>query len=203
MNKKMNMRQFWMCISILCVLFCFSGCGREEELIFFSDEAAVDEISGEAEGNDEEGVAADTGEMVVVYICGAVKAPGVYTLPPGSRLNDAVSAAGGFAENAAVTSVNLAARIMDEEMIYVKTKEEAETQDLAERSDTDSEPRININTADVYTLCRLPGIGESKARDIVTYREKNGIFQKKEDIMQVNGIKENLYEKICDLISVK
>ena len=68
---------------------------------------------------------------------------------------------------------------------------------------TEDTQLININTADIYNLCRLPGIGESKARDIVTYREKNGTFREKEDIMKVTGIKESLYQRISDLISVK
>ena len=146
----------------------------------------------------------ETGE-ILVYICGAVKEPGVIALPEGSRMNDAVLAAGGFSEDAAVTGVNLAAKLQDEQMIVIlteeewKVREEAADEDISGKGDS----TVNLNTADVSDLCSLPGIGESKAREIITYREKNGAFRKKEDVMQVTGIKENLYRRICDLISVK
>lgn len=149
-------------------------------------------------------------EMIVVYVCGAVKQPGVYTLQPGSRINDVVGAAGGLTEDAAAAAVNLAEKLDDADMIYIPTEEEAASEDLSEGNGGSVTggmaavtSLVNINTADVYVLCSLPGIGESKARDIITYREKNGAFQKKEDIMKVSGIKTNLYAKICDLISVK
>lgn len=168
------------------------------------------------------GVKTGKEDCIQVYVCGAVNTPGVYALPSGSRVNDAVEAAGGFTEHAAVTSINLAQKLADEQMIYIFTLEElkqakeaggTETltyipadlrKGVAGESRTTEEPQlININTADIYSLCRLPGIGESKARDIVTYREKNGTFRKKEDIMKVTGIKESLYQRISDLISVK
>ncbi len=219
MRRIRNIRLLLMGFGMVALMCVLPGCSREEEVIFFTEE----EFSVQQEGMLEEGTISEemakvgsisetgAGEnnttvgKIMVYICGAVKTPGVVELSEGSRMNDAVLAAGGFTEDASVTSINLAAKLEDEEMIRVLTMEEAETQKDAPAADltTGENSLININTADIFKLCSLPGIGESKARDIITYREKNGAFQKKEDIMQVEGIKENLFQKICDLISVK
>ena len=166
---------------------------------------AGDEQTADLNSREEE----PTAEVIVVYLCGAVKNPGVYTLKSGSRINDALEAAGGFTFDASEASVNLAAKLADADMIYIPTVEETEREESLgeagspDRGQASTDSLVNINTADMYELCGLPGIGESKARDIITYREKNGAFQKKEDIMKVSGIKMSLYEKICDLISVK
>ena len=207
MRKKWNIELLLFGICLVCVSCGMSGCSREEEVLFFSGESLRQEAEETMSGAISEISEAEVSgpEEIVVYLCGAVKEPGVYALPEGSRMNDAVQAAGGFTEDAAVTSVNLAAKVADEDMIYVLTREEMQEQSFVSGA-VESPPEsglININTADIYALCSLPGIGESKARDIITYREKNGAFQKKEDIMQVDGIKESLYRKICDLISVK
>ena len=219
MRKLWNIRLLLPGIWLVLLSCTLSGCNQGEEVTFFSEEVNGQREEGPAaealvadgmiaEGAlSEMGVQAETADVteIVVYICGAVKEPGVITLSEGSRMHDALQMAGGFLENAAVTSVNLAEKLEDEQMIYVLTKEEAEAQVTACNANSSGVENglVNINTANIETLCSLPGIGESKARDIVTYREKQGAFQKKEDIMQVTGIKENLYRKICDLISVK
>ena len=183
-------------VSALC------SCSTENQPVAFEDEMflAGNGWSG-AEDAELDCDSKEMAEQIVVYICGAVKRPGVFTLPKGSRVNDVLEAAGGFAENAARSSVNLAARLEDEEMICVLTLEELLEKEHREQAENNG--LIDINTADMDTLCDLPGIGESKARDIVLYRKENGAFRIKEDIMKVEGIKENLYQKICDLITVK
>lgn len=187
----------------------FSGCaGKEEQMGFVSADSGMTgseetEVPGEESGS-VEAVEEKTPEMILVYVCGAVENPGVVCLQAGSRLCDALEAAGGFTQDASVTSVNLAARLTDEEMICVPTVMEAEAAQKEQAVQELSGIRpVNINTADMNALCTLPGIGESRAQDIINYREKNGAFQSKEDIMQVSGIKESLYEKICDKISVE
>ena len=185
---------FSVCIGISVSVLC--SCESKSTMISFETSAESPEVS---EGNDTLKVDAETVDCIVVYVCGAVEEPGVFSLPKDSRAKDALDAAGGFSENAAVSSVNLAARLKDEEMICVLTLEEQAQEDSAREGSS----LININTADINTLCNLPGIGESRARDIVLYRKENGAFQIKEDIMKVTGIKESLYKKICDLIIVK
>ncbi len=143
----------------------------------------------------------DTSQEICVYVCGAVEAPGVVFLPEGSRAADALEAAGGFAGDAAEEAVNLAARVSDGEKLYFPTCGEAVTQWEQEEAGTSG--LVNINTADIAQLCTLPGIGESRAADIIAYRESHGDFAACEDIMQVTGIKESVYSKISGKITVR
>ncbi|MBR1771446.1 MAG: ComEA family DNA-binding protein [Lachnospiraceae bacterium] len=138
--------------------------------------------------------------LLCVYVCGAVRAPGVVKLPPGSRVCDALEAAGGFDEQAETRAVNLAALVTDGQQIYFPTVEDTWS---AESNGTDADRRVNINTADEALLCTLPGIGEARAQAIIAYRNEQGAFRKVEDIMQVSGIKEAAFEKIRELITVQ
>ena len=145
----------------------------------------------------------------VVHVCGEVVNPGIYELPAGSRIYEAVKAAGGFTENAAEESVNLASPIEDGVQIRIYSKDEAETLaagaapfDGFEASGEGKEPVVNLNTATKEELMTLSGIGESRAEDIIRYREENGGFQNIEDIMKVSGIKDAAFQKIKDRITV-
>ena len=145
----------------------------------------------------------------VVHVCGEVANPGIYELPAGSRIYEAVKAAGGFTENAEEESVNLASPIEDGVQIRIYSKEEAETLaagaapfDGFEASGEGKEPVVNLNTATKEELMTLSGIGESRAEDIIRYREENGGFQNIEDIMKVSGIKDAAFQKIKDRITV-
>lgn len=147
--------------------------------------------------------------VFVVHVCGEVANPGIYELPAGSRIYEAVKAAGGFTENAAEESVNLASPIEDGVQIRIYSKEEAETLaagaapfDGFEASGEGKEPVVNLNTATKEELMTLSGIGESRAEDIIRYREENGGFQNIEDIMKVSGIKDAAFQKIKDRITV-
>lgn len=145
----------------------------------------------------------------VVHVCGEVVNPGIYELPAGSRIYEAVKAAGGFTENASEESVNLASPIEDGVQIRIYSKDEAETLaagaapfDGFEASGEGKEPVVNLNTATKEELMTLSGIGESRAEDIIRYREENGGFQNIEDIMKVSGIKDAAFQKIKDRITV-
>lgn len=135
-------------------------------------------------------------QYIFVYVCGAVNCEGVYELPSGSRVYQAIEVAGGLREDADKNSVNQAEVLEDEERIYVPTIGE-EVSLVAEE-----EGKVNINKASKEELMTLPGVGESRAESIIKYREEQGAFQNIEDIMQVSGIKEGLFEKIKDLITV-
>ena len=138
--------------------------------------------------------------MIFVHICGEVNKPGVYELPEGSRIFEAVEAAGGFTEEAAEASLNLAQVISDEAQIVILTMEEAEEKARMEREQAAG--IVNINTASKEQLMTLTGIGESRAEDIIRYRSESGGFQSIEEIMNVPGIKESAYLKIKDSITV-
>ncbi|MCM1542077.1 MAG: ComEA family DNA-binding protein [Blautia sp.] len=143
---------------------------------------------------------AEAEQQICVYVCGAVEAPGVVFLPAGSRAADALEAAGGFAPDAAEEAVNLAAKVSDGEKLYFPVQREYVIQ--AEQEKAAASGLVNINTADAAQLCTLPGIGESRAADIIAYREAHGNFAACEDIMRVSGIKESVYNKISGKITV-
>lgn len=140
-------------------------------------------------------------QIIYVYVCGAVQDPGVVEVPEGSRAEEALRLVGGMTAEADPFYVNLAETVTDGQKLYFPTLEEAET--LEAEVKATAEGLVNINTAPAEELCALPGIGASRAADIVRYREQNGAFQTKEDIMKVPGIKQNAYDKLCDKITVQ
>ena len=164
-------------------------------------------------------------KTLVVHICGAVSAPGVYELPAGSRIIDAVEAGGGFLPEAEEACCNLAEEIVDGCQIYIMTKTEScadgqtekkagiQTSPDSNMQTTDRNVRsnsatalenglVNLNTADIAALMTLPGIGESRAKAIISYREQHGAFAQIEDIMKISGIKQAAFSKIKDKITV-
>lgn len=181
-----------LCALVLC-LFLW-GC-REGEVIFLGEtkEETLTAVAGKTAQEKTE----PEEREICVHVCGAVNAPGLVRLPDGSRAADALEGAGGFREDAARDSVNLAARVSDGEKLYFPTAEEAVSREQK------ADGLVDINTADAARLCTLPGIGESRAADIIAYREANGPFSSCEDIMKVSGIKTSVYEKIRDRITVK
>jgi len=148
-----------------------------------------------------------TSVPLTVHVAGAVGQPGVYQLPRGSRVQDAIEAAGGFSTEADPQTLNLAARLEDGSQVYVPAEgEERPASVSTAQSSTadDSSPLypININTASIEELQLLPGIGESKAESIVEYREANGLFASIEDIMEVSGIGQSTFDEFKELITV-
>lgn len=153
-------------------------------------------------------------QTVFVHVCGAVENPGVYELAGDARVYQAVEAAGGFLPEACEEYVNQAGALTDGKRLYIPTEDEVRelsqagkdtlTEELLLQSDSETDPAdglVNINTASMEELCTLPGIGEGKARHIISYRESTGKFEQIEDIMKVEGIKEGLFGKIRDLIT--
>ena len=142
---------------------------------------------------------------IYVYVCGAVVSPGVYTLPEGSRLFEACEAAGGFLRGAARTEVNLAREVFDGEQVRIPFL--YELQDPGNAGGLSSafteDGKLDLNSAAVADLCTLPGIGESKAGSILSYREEHGGFSSIDELMQVEGIKEGIFNKIKDKITVR
>jgi len=144
-------------------------------------------------------------EEIVVHICGAVKNPGVYTVEKNARLTDVIDVAGGFCENAAKDYHNLAECVTDGQKIVIYTKKQIKKnkeKNVQENSESGRSSIVNINSASKEELMNIPGIGESKANDIISYREKNGAFKDTKEIMNIPGIKEGIYSKISDMITV-
>lgn len=166
------------------------------------DKEAVELITSPAVTETEHETEHLTGEstgQVCVHVSGYVNAPGVYMLPEGSRVYEAIEQAGGFHPDGDEGFLNLAEILYDGQKIVVLSKEEAATADSSKATDSgkDTESRlVNINTAGKESLMTLPGIGESRAESIIAYREENGGFQTIEDIMKVSGIKEAAFNKL-------
>lgn len=140
-------------------------------------------------------------QTVFVHICGEVVYPGVYEVPAGSRLFDVLALAGGFTEEAAVDSVNMAGQAVDGMQVVVLSLIAAEK--AAEEKAQEKSGLVNINTAPEAELCTLAGIGPSRAAAIIAYREAHGGFSSIEEIMQVDGIKSATYEKLKNKIYVE
>lgn len=138
---------------------------------------------------------------VVLYVCGAVENPGVYELPENSRVYEAVAMAGGMTENAGMEAVNQAEFVMDGQMLRIPTMEEM-TAAQEESGSNVEDGLLDINRASVADFMTLPGIGQSKAEALFQYREAHGRFSSVEEIMNVDGIKEGVFNKIKDSIKV-
>ncbi len=157
-------------------------------------------------------------ENCFVYICGAVKKPGVFEVPAGSRIYEVIMLAGGLKKNASVRGLNQAQQVADGDMIEVLTKKEQRTaqkddkglagQSVLEtdgtlQADVGAVGRVNLNTASAAELMTLNGIGEAKAANIIAYRQETGGFSSTQEIMNVNGIGEGVYAQIKDTITVE
>ena len=147
---------------------------------------------------------APTEKPVVVYITGAVPRPGVYALPKNARVQDAISAAGGFLAEAEKSQINLAALVEDGEKLDIPFVEGASPilGTPVPAVVTVTTELVNINTASLEELDTLPGIGPTTAQKIIDYREQNGPFVSTEDIVNVSGIGPVSYERFKDLITV-
>lgn len=195
----------------LCLLFT-GGCSSSgEELIIEGGDYSPSETETALSENDADYAALEEPGRIFVYICGEIERPGVYELLEGSRLYELINKAGGLSERASGTFLNQAEVLSDGQKIYVPSYEEALKGAVAPDDSLTADVKaldkgssqVNINTADVAALCSISGIGESRARDIVAYRETNGYFTSIEDIMKVSGIKNGLFEKIKTQITVK
>lgn len=169
---------------------------------------------------------------ITIDVKGAVKTPGVYTLEENSRVIDAINASGGLNKNANTKYINLSKVLTDSNVIIIytndeikelekeetkvictpeknlacTTKDEIVNESIKEDKDTsnlNNNSLININTATIEELMTLDGIGESKAKSIIEYRETNGLFNTIEDIKNVSGIGESAYDKIKENITIK
>ena len=186
------------------------------------DSGSTDDSEGNDTGNTGISNAEMQQERIYVDVCGAVANPGVFELAAGSRVFQAIEAAGGYLPEAVENCVNRAGVLTDGQQLYILTREEMEQQGMSQAelanasnvsgsgnsrnteavSSGQQDNRININTADEAQLTTLTGIGATRAQAIIAYREENGPFAVIEDIMNVQGIKEGTFAKIKDKIVV-
>ena len=144
-------------------------------------------------------------EQITVDVKGAVKSPGIYDLPVGSRVHDAVQRAGGLTEEADSKSLNLAQKVSDEALVYVPTKgEEAASQQVASGTtpSTSKDKKVNLNKASLEELKQVKGLGGKRAQDIIDHREANGKFKSVDELKKVSGIGAKTIEKLKDYVTV-
>lgn len=144
-------------------------------------------------------------DLITVDVKGAVKAPGIYDLPVGSRVNDAVQKAGGLTEQADSKLLNLAQKVSDEALVYVPTKgEEAASQQAGSGTaySTSKEKKVNLNKASLEELKQVKGLGGKRAQDIIDHREANGKFKSVDELKKVSGIGAKTIEKLKDYVTV-
>lgn len=217
-------------MAMIAATVALSGCGRNnEEMILLNDNATESNDSNISfdktaessinKDNESEALEENPGLSFVVFVCGAVNRPGVYEVSKGARIFDVIEKAEGYREDAASTYLNLAESVSDGQKIYVPTLYEIESGNLSASSGAIASINngilaaggttssvgsglVNINKATEDELKTLPGVGESKAKAIIAYREENGGFKRKEDIMEISGIKTNLFNKVKDKICV-
>ncbi len=203
MHDRMKKRKaVW--FSVLAAALVTAGCaGKGEE--------SLEELSVSAESETEEEGAApqeeqEPAETVYVYVCGAVNAPGVYELNEDARVFEAITLAGGMTAEAAPEAVSQARTVADGEQIYVPTVQEVQMQGSGVEDivtgNADVNGKVNINTAGKEELMTLTGIGEAKAQSILDYREEHGRFGSIEDLMLIEGIKEGVFNKIKEDITI-
>lgn len=193
----------------VCLLaFLLSGCGKTDSYFEKATEAVGEEETQAFDTQAKKLTQTEEQAECYVHVCGAVAQPGVYRLPAKSRIFEAIRMAGGLLETACGDSVNQALEVTDGLMVKILTKEEAEAAGEKEAvsgkeaAGEKSDGRVNLNTADENELMKLPGIGASKAESIVSYRRDNGSFSSIEEIKNITGIKEGVFSKIKDYITV-
>lgn len=205
------------CVGVLVLGPAFSNVpvftaptGDQQENASSSESSSAPATSSDESGGDTQAASqSDPASFVTVHVAGAVANPGLYSLPEGGRVQDAVNAAGGFLSDASPDAINLARVLQDGEQVVIPTLEQVESETAASASVTGSTAAaagaqvvVNINTAGVEELDTLPGVGPATAQAIVDERESNGPFASIEDIQRVSGIGEKKFEKLRDSICV-
>lgn len=199
-------------------LFVLHGCagkttvyhtGLETETLSSEAKAVNNGIQAETNLQQEQD-SGETSSQVYVHVCGAVQHPGVYSMEPGTRIYEAIGLAGGFTAQADEDWLNQADVLQDGQQLYVYTQDETlAMRQSSGRMDNDgkvrlseTDDRIDLNTATREELMTLPGIGEAKADAVIAYREEHGSFSSIEEIKNIPGIKNAVFSKIKDRITV-
>jgi competence protein ComEA len=188
---------------------------NDTESIFVDDTKNVDTLTekstnnkkNSSDVNNKEVAATIKDKNIIVEIKGEVNRPDVYTLNENSIIKELIEAAGGLTENADLSNINRAKKLQNHELVYVANKNDTKKDVKVTNSETNTSnsqgitnKTVNINTATLEELKTLNGIGDSKAKSIIEFREQSGGFKSKEDIKNVNGIGDKMFERIKEQI---
>lgn len=186
-------------IFLIAATFIFIGKSDEDKTLEQVEKLSEEQMTEDDENWMEEYQTYD----VYVDIGGEVKNPMLLQLPPGSRIDDAIKAAGGLTDKADLSNVNRAQLLEDGQKILIPTLGDSASAEEAKKiSDAQKDVKVNINTANDDELRTLDGVGPATAEKIINHREKNGKFKSIEDIMDVSGIGEKTFERLKDDICV-
>lgn len=191
---------------IIVILFAICGGYYYTKEILPKDSKVQEDVVYQIEGQTEDQAKDMTDspkaekQKIVVHICGAVVNPGVYELSEDARVYEAIRMAGGMTKDAAGDQLNQAQELEDGQQLYIPYISE-ETVIVKEKNTV--EQGVNINTATKEELMTLPGIGESKAQAIIDYREQKGDFNTIQELTNISGIKNGVYEKIKELVRIR
>ena len=219
LQEVMLMRKWCRMIAVMSCFLMLCGCGESGTVYYVADSGFQSGKSVSSANNGDNSVGSISAEessgkpkTLFVYVCGEVSRPGVYELPENSRVYQALDAAGGMTEAADRKMINQAELLSDGQQITVYSVEETSAPGFSgtaagipsgtQQPGSGNSGKININTAGKEELMKLSGIGESRAEDIIRYREEHGKFSSAEDIQNVSGIGEKSFQKIKDQIEV-
>lgn len=191
----MGIRKICTVFILIYMTVFFVGCDDENDSIELPETCAVQESESE-----------ELSDKIYVYVTGEVESEGVYCIDNNARLYQVIEQAGGFTKKAAKNSLNLAETVYDGQKIQVLSKHQYKRENnISDKSigaDDLDDGLLDINEASVEELMKLPGIGNTKAKAIADYRDKNGKFSKVEDIKKVSGIGEATFKNIESMITV-
>ncbi len=198
-NQKKNIFIIIVSIIVIVLIIYYAFMKDEQEIFEYEEAENMQNIENIASSEVEE----TQKETITIYITGAVNSPGVYTLPEGMRITDAVNEAQGLKEDADVEEINLAEVMTDGMHIQIPTKGQIDEAVTAVETTSKKSGKVNINTASQEELENLSGIGPSTAEKIIKYRTEIGKFKAIEDLKEISGIGEGKFNKIKDMICVK
>lgn len=198
-------------LTAILMIRSLGGSGEADKIGLNADPTSAAELTGSSPSEAEKAETATTVAAVVVHLVGEVREPGVVELEAGSRVLDAIEAAGGPTERADLTVLNLARQVSDGEQIEVFDREAAALmREAGQLSPGSGEARppgeaggvgdgtVNINTASAEQLTQLSGIGPALAQRIIEWRESNGLFESVDQLTEVSGIGAKTLEKFRD-----
>ncbi|MDY2730096.1 helix-hairpin-helix domain-containing protein [Clostridium sp. HCP1S3_B4] len=202
-------------IIIIVVMFVKYSLGGRNDLKSSSEDIFIDDEIKDKSYDLPSNVSNDSNSLsqsisnfkeIVVEIKGEVKNPNIYKLNENSIIEDLINKAGGLTEFADISKINRAEKLQDHIAIVIPNKNDPNSQNTisssVSASSTQGNSLVNLNTATDIELQSLPGVGPSKAKSIIEYREKNGGFKSIDEIKNIKGIGESSFEKLKDKITI-